>query len=185
MKVEYRLGRTDAIAFNMFFIRHSPTVRRQRATAVVFGMIATTTIPAFFIFLVEGSWEAVEDFLWLLALLPIAFLVWYSLRINQWTQRSVGRMFNEGKREATDVDASLAIEEGGLRSTATEPELQSETLVKWSRIERVAVNDEYAFYFFSGVQAMILPRRAFDDPQEFQRFTDEVAARSGVAVESG
>ena len=63
---------------------------------------------------------------------------------------------------------SLEVRPEGLAvTTATRS-----SLTTWEGIDRIVVTKTHAFFYLNKVAALILPRRAFADEQEFEKFVE-------------
>jgi hypothetical protein len=45
-----------------------------------------------------------------------------------------------------------------------------QTATAWRAVERVAASEEHAYIYTNALTAIIVPRRAFADPPEFEQF---------------
>jgi len=72
----------------------------------------------------------------------------------------------------TDIPAKsqrLALQPEGLTITTE----TTASLTAWEGVDRIVVTDTYAFFYFNKVAALILPRRAFADENEFEKFVEK------------
>ena len=62
----------------------------------------------------------------------------------------------------------LALRPEGLTITTE----TTASLTAWEGVDRIVVTDTHAFFYFNKVAALILPRRAFADENEFENFVE-------------
>lgn len=52
-----------------------------------------------------------------------------------------------------------------------------ETKVKWNAIRKVSISEDHAFIYYAPNQAFIVPKRAFADEYDFNRFARDCISR--------
>lgn len=169
MTAEYEFISDDLKAFNHYHHAHSPTARRQYFRAWF--------SPAFVWLLVcTGIWyladrergQPLQTFLDLLPLfsgVPI-YLVYFPWAYRRKLRKIIAGMVNEGSnrglfgrhRVTISPEAITDSSEFGNSSTA------------WLAVERVAMDDDYAFVYTSALTAIVVPRRAFTASGAFEEF---------------
>jgi hypothetical protein len=77
-------------------------------------------------------------------------------------------MVNEGKNRDLFGPHRVEISPEGV--TEVRPFGQSSTA--WQGIERVTRHDDYAYLYINALAAIIVPRRAFPNPQAFEEFVE-------------
>ncbi len=65
---------------------------------------------------------------------------------------------------------------------ATRP--SGSTIRSWSSVARVVATPSHLFVYTSGIEAYVIPRRAFPTASEFNAFVDVIRERSGVEVQT-
>jgi hypothetical protein len=74
----------------------------------------------------------------------------------------------------------LSLDDNGL----AESKDSGDTIRKWSSVERFVTTRHYLFVYTSGIEAFVIPTRAFQTPDECVEFQQIIAERSGVTVEA-
>jgi len=169
MTVEYELTKEDLSAFNLYHHFHSATARRQYLRAWF--------IPALVWFLVcTGIWYLADrtrgtplrtflDLLPLFSGVPFHLTIfpwWYRRKVRKIAAGMVGEGRNRGllsrQRITISLENVVSSSEHGQTSTA------------WRAIERVVTASEHAYIYTNALAAIIVPRRAFASPSEFEQF---------------
>jgi len=169
MTVEYEITKDDLSAFHLYHHRHSPTARRQ--------YLRSWFLPAFVWLLVcSGIWyladrERGTPLRTFLDLLPLFSGVPLQLLYFPWAYRRKLRkiiegMVSEGQNRGVFSRHRVTISPEGV----TESCEHGQTSTAWRAIERVASAGEHAYIYTNAVAAIIVPRRAFASPTEFDEF---------------
>jgi len=166
---EFELTLDDVRAFNVYHHRHSPAARRQ--------YLRSWFIPAFLLLLAcVGIWwladrkqgTPLRTFLDLLPLFsggPL-YLLYFPWAYRRRLRKTVADMASEGEnrglfgRHRVTISAEGVAESGEFR----------QSLTSWRAVERVAVSDQHAYIYTNAMAAIIIPRRAFAGPAEFEEF---------------
>jgi hypothetical protein len=64
----------------------------------------------------------------------------------------------------------------------TETRPSGSTVRNWSSVERIAMTRDHLFVYTSGVEAYVVPRRAFSAESEFEDLANTIAEYSAVSV---
>jgi hypothetical protein len=163
--INFELTIDDVLAWNSYFHRHSPTMRRFRGIV----LIVFVTVCVLFAALVLPQLRTQVLFSVSLAVAMTLFAVMYlgfPGRVQWSTRRLIRGMYGEGR--------NLNI--FGPRQITLTPEFLlysgplNQSVWRWQGIERVVRDGDVLFIQASTVSAIIVPRRAFVDEAEFSRF---------------
>lgn len=169
MTAEYELTKDDLNAFNLYHHFHSPTARRH--------YLLSWFRPAFIWLLVcTGIWYLADrerhtplrtflDLLPLFSGIPI-YLLYFPWAYRRKAQKILTGMVSEGQNRGVWGRHQVAISPDGI----TESGEFGQTSTTWRAVERVAQNGDYAFVYINALAAIIIPRRAFAAPAEFEEF---------------
>lgn len=173
--VRFEMTKDDFLAFNLYHHRNSPSIQAQQRGVLVLLVVVGLLVglipllrPA-----ARALWAVSAVFIGAACLLPFNF--------NKAARRIVDKMLSEGQnkgllglKEVTLSPAEIGTT-GALRSAST----------RWPAVERIVTTDEALYVYVSALEALIVPRRAFETPQEFEdfaatarRFQAEAAGRS-------
>jgi len=177
MQLKFDLTKEDVIAFNMYHYAHSPSLRRKKWVNLVWGMVLALVCVLAAI-AVKGSGGS-ADFLWsLLVSIPL-YIACYPFLLRRAQRTAVERLIAEGqnrdqfgKKQVTITP--IEITAGGDLTSTT---------VRWKAVERIEVAEAYAYVYFSALQAVIIPRRAFASDEEFSAWVE--TARKYASTERG
>ena len=75
-------------------------------------------------------------------------------------------MLSEGQNAGFYGDCSISLDANGLH----ESKASGDTVRKWSAVEKIVVSSKYLFVYTSGVEAFVVPRRAFVTDTDFNSF---------------
>ena len=169
MIVEYEITQEDLSAFSFYHHFRSPCAMRQYRRSWL--------LPPFLWLLgFVGIWYLVDrergtPFRTFLALLPLFSFVPFYLLYFPWSYRRRVRkiihgMMNEGHNRGLFTRHRVATSLDGI-ADATDVGHSS---IAWRAVERVVRNDQYAFVYLNAFAAIIVPRRAFSTPEQFEEF---------------
>lgn len=170
MTAEYELTKDDLIAFNLYHHLHfSRALRRQYyrawfSPAAVLLLICTGV----WYLAAQQSGTPLRTFL---DLLPLFSGVPFALVASPWLYRRtirklVARMAGEGKNRGLFSRRRITISKEGITDVG---EFAQSSTAWWS-VERVLRNKDHVFVYTSTFVAIIVPRRAFTAPAEFEDF---------------
>jgi hypothetical protein len=178
MQLEFDLTKEDVIAFNMYHYAHSPSVRRKKWINLVWVIVVLVSVCVLAAIAVERSGGS-ADFLWtLLVSIPI-YIACYPYLLRRAQRKVVERLIAEGQNR--DQFGKKQVTITPIEITAA-GELTS-TTVRWKAVERIEVVEAYAYVYFSALQAVIVPRRAFSSDTEFSAWVE--TARKYITDERG
>ena len=164
MKLTYQIDRKDHAAFQWHHLWRSSNVWRQYSVVLVLGIVALSY----------------ELYNWDVAL-AVSFLAGYVLLMvltflvsNYVTIRSaVKRMDPPGANNGVVGDHCFTVDDAAV----CEQVGPVETRVKWIGIRKVSVGEDHAFIYYAPNMAFIIPKRAFVDEADFNRFVRDCVSR--------
>lgn len=169
MTIEFDITGDDVSAFNLYHHRHSPAARRQ--------YLRSWLVPAFVWLLVcTGIWyladrerntplQTFRNLLPLFSGIPL-YLLYFPWAYRRRLQKIVAGMVNEGQnrglfgRHRVTISPEGVVDSGKLGQSST----------AWRAVERVVAAGEHAYIYTNAIGAVIVPRRAFAGPAEFEEF---------------
>jgi len=179
MKATYELTRDDLAAFIEYHQRSSPTARRQRLGCFGVALCALMVLPAGILLTTDKPLLETAADIWPLLLGPILFAI-FAIPYFRWRTRQLSdRMLSEGKNKEFYGKCELEVGDDAL--TETRP--SGSTIRNWSSVERVVTTPSHLFVYTSGIEAYVVPRRAFPTESELNAFVDVIRKRSGVTAQ--
>jgi YcxB-like protein len=169
MTAEYELTKDDLRAFNLYHHGHSPASRRHYLLA--------WWVPAVIWFLVcAGIWyfagregrtplRAFLDLLPLFCGVPL-YLLCFPWAYRRKLRKMVDAMAGEGENRGLFSHHRVTISPESVTDSCE----HGQTSSTWRGVERVVAADEHAYIYINALAALIVPRRAFADPAEFEEF---------------
>jgi hypothetical protein len=173
MTAEYEITKDDLSAFNLYHHFHSPTARRQ--------YVRSWFVPAFIWLLIcSGIWyladrERGTPFRTFLDLLPLfsgvpLYLLYFPWAYRRKIRKIIAGMVSEGHNRGLFCRHRVAISPDGITDSG---EFGQASTV-WRAVERVAQNGDHAFVYTNALAAIVVPRRAFAAPTQFEEFVRAV-----------
>ena len=179
MKATYELFPDDLAAFSEFHQRTSPVARNQRLGCFGIALVATLVLPLGIVLTTDKPRIQTAMDIWPLFLGPVLFAL-FAMPYARWRTRQVSRrLLSEGTNAGFYGECELAIGADGL----TESRPSGSTTRKWSSVERIASTSHYLFVYTSGIEAFVVPRRAFQTEPEFNEFANAIASQSGATID--
>ena len=164
MKYRVTLTEEDYISFNIHYAFHSQTGRQR----LMLGRL----IPAFVslcFWLVQLVTGSDRNVLIVEAVLLTAYSVWgyfhYPKTYTKSIRKNILKLKKEGKLPYA-TEAELELTDTALIETAP----TSAHTIEYSTVLDVIDTPEYVFVMFGAVQAIIIPKRCIDDPQQLLDF---------------
>ncbi len=179
MKASYELTVDDLVAFTQYHHAQSPTARRQRFGCLATGLFAMLSLPALILVGSDEPFLQTARDIWPLLLGPLLFLIFAIPYIKWRTGILTKKTINEGRNTGAYGNCSLSLDPDGIRESKT----SGDTVRKWSAVEKIIVLPEYLFVYTSGIEAFVVPRRAFATDSEFDAFARHVSDRSSVNLQ--
>ena len=181
MIAKYEITKDDLNAFNLYHHRHSPTARRQ--------YLRSWFVPAFIWLIVcTGVWYLADrergtplrtflDLLPLFSGVPL-YLVYFPWAYRRKLRKIIAGMVSEGQSRGLFTRHRVTISPEAVTDTSE----FGQTSTAWRAVERVATADEHAYIYTSALAAIIVSRRAFAGPSEFQEFVRTARGHHEKAV---
>jgi len=175
IQIDFDLSEDDFVRACHYLTEGSGHIRARRLgtrVAVVVGLILFAIL-----FAADPMLDDETDLvlLWrpalLLAIIP-AFLFWHTRYWAGLPRRAARKSLARGYGRDAIGRWSFKIDPGGIRYAAP----FGEARYVWRSISRLDVNDEFALFYLSEVNAVPVPKGAFADEAEFRHFA-ETAAR--------
>ena len=174
MVAEYEITKNDWIALNLYHEDHSPLARRR----FYLGLFLP---PAVWLGFFGVSWYFADrdrdiplqmsPERWILLLFVPLYLFVFLHGCRQGPRReSKGRVLDKvlfkGKNKSMFGWRRVSLTD---RTFIEESEFGNLSR-SWEGVEKVAATDDYLYIYLSAVSAIFVPRRAFSDPSDFDRF---------------
>lgn len=181
MTAEYEITKDDLSAFNLYHQCHSPTARRQ--------YLRSWFVPVLIWLLIfSGIWYLADsergtplrtflDLLPLFSFVPL-YLLYFPWAYRRKLRKLVAGMVSEGQNRGLFSRHRVTISPEGV----TDSNEHGQTSTSWRGIERVAAAEDYAYIYTNALAAIIVPRRAFASPLEFEEFVRAARELQGKAV---
>jgi hypothetical protein len=163
LKVEFNLTKDDYIAFNMYYLENSATIKRTLFIHRYFVSLVFLVLP----FLLAAVSD-VPFMIWLV-LYGLAFILWiifYPRYFMSITKKRIIKMIDEGKNSHMFGFRSITLTETGVEETKE----HGESKTAWSSIEKVEELQDYLYIFVGSLNAYIVPDRAFDNDEQKNEF---------------
>jgi len=173
MKVAFDRTVDDLVHFNEYHWRHSPGMRRMYRWGFV-GAPVSGLVTAL---LVSRAGLTIAAFAFVAAaVLYSALIAWYSRWSLRW---GVRKLLAEGHNKGQLSRHAIEISPQGL----TEETAHDQSKQSWTTIERVAEDESYIFIYTQPVAAHIIPKAAFDTPDQAAAFMRAATSfhQAGVA----
>jgi hypothetical protein len=170
MEVEYHLTFDDMLAFE----RHGQKQVRKIVPAKMRGpwtLVRYVLVGVMAVFVVAsnhglfGPPDAIFPFLLGLAV-GVVWLLFMGLGLSRGRLRSLRELFEEGHARWFLAPRRLTISPEGFRVV----NYYFDSMNRWEQVWQISVTEDHAFFFTTPLQAHIVPRRAFRDPQHFGDF---------------
>ena len=179
MKISYDLFPDDLAAFIEVHQRTSPAARKQRLGCLGTTLVALLILPLGMLLTTDKPRLQTAIDIWPLFLAPI-FLAGFALPYVRWRTKQLSRrLLSEGKNAGIYGECELAIDADGL----TESRPSGYTVRKWSSVEQISMTPQHLFVYTSGIEAFVVPRRAFETESEFNDVAQAIAQHSGVTAD--
>ena len=176
----YELTVDDLVAFVQFHHAQSPSAHRQRMGCLLIAFVAMLLLPGLILLTGEKPFLQTARDIWPLLLGPLLFLAFVFPCIKWRTANLSKRMLSEGSNAGFHGECSLSLDVDGIRESKT----SGDTVRTWSAVEKIVVTQEYLFIYTSGIEAFVVPRRAFPSSTDFNAFVQHVADQSSVDIQN-
>ena len=181
MTIEFEITKEDLSASSFYHNRHSPTARRQYLR----GWLVPPLIWLLFFIVIchladQGRGKLLQTFIDLFPLfcfVPL-YLLYYPWAYRRKVRKIIAVMVGEGHNRGLLGHHRVTISEEGI-SDSNE---FGQTSRVWRGVEKVVVADEHVYVYINALAAIIVPRRAFAGPLEFEEFVRVARADHEKAV---
>jgi hypothetical protein len=170
LKIQYDLTEEDFVTFSLFHYKHSPTAKRS-------WLLLRVMVPVIWILI--GFFENSRPqrhagisplpFFISLSVLYILLIPAYS---RYRTRRVILRLLSEGKNKGLAGMHTLTIGPEDIAAVSDNVDAR----LNWGGVEKLESDKEHFYIYLSAVSALIIPKRAFADENEFQKFIAAVQA---------
>jgi hypothetical protein len=166
MEVEYELTRDDLYAFQWRAIFSSALGRRTTGKVYLgwfLALLLFSLVPAIG---PDGFVISRMNFTFLAVAFPIVVVIQWCL--ERWLmRRTILKLLKEEKPGRGQLGRHQVVlgEDGVVESTAV-----GESRTSWAGVDRIEQNPQYIFIYTSPAAAHVIPKRAFRDMQEAERF---------------
>ena len=162
-EVVYQLDVEDLVELALHNHQRSRALRRQFVIVRVVASIAALLVftPLLLAPRIDAFPILVASFFALLIFLAPPW-------IRRRQRRLYRRIFGEGSNRTLLGPRLMRLTPGGLTSHS---ELVEST-VKWPALESIETDAEYAYFYIASIQAITVPRRAFNDDLQFRSFVE-------------
>ena len=176
MKATYDLTRDDLAAFIEYHQGSSPAARRQKIGCLAVAFCAMMILPIGILLTTDKPVFETAMNIWPLLVGPLLFALLAVPYIRWQTRKMSTRLLSEGLNK--EFYGECELDAGTDALTETRP--SGSTIRKWTSVERVVATPSHLFIYTSGIEAYVVPRRAFATDSEFKAFVDTIAQRSGI-----
>lgn len=166
MEIEFSLGSEDVLAFSRYHNANSPTVRR----GLLFARLLVPVTCVLLWIVLFAAREMVFGVVMgaALGLAAITFYLIYPTLVRSLIHRTVARLYADrdkrgvfGRRRLTITPETIS-EAGEITTTTKE----------WAAVDKIAVDEDHAYFYTGALSALILPRAAFATEGEFYEFVE-------------
>ena len=180
MKATYELTRDDLAALIEFHQRTSPAARQQKMGCFVVAFCALMILPTGILLTTDKPVLETAIDIWPLLLGPVLFCLSAIPYIRWRTRQMSNRLLSEGQNK--EFYGKCELEAGDDSLTETRP--SGSTIRNWTSVERIVTTPLHLFVYTSGIEAYVVPRRAFSTESEFNTFVEVITERSGLEVQA-
>ena len=180
MKASYELTPDDLAAFTVFYNSTSPVARRQRTGCLTAAVLLMLALPTLVLATTDKPIAETAKNIWPLLVGPVLFVIFIIPYLKWRTANLSQRLLREGTNAGFYGQCTLSLDDNGL----TETKESGDTIRKWAAVERFVATQDHLFVYTSGIEAFVIPTRAFQTSDECLEFQGAISERSGVPVES-
>ncbi len=150
MTVRFSLDMDDWLAFNEYYFRTSPEMKKTRRNAIIVFPVAMALTALAMSLDSPMPWA----FYALLAVASLAWVLFYPRRFEKNALKKARKLLAEGDNSGLLCEQEFQFGEDGLRVATNN---STETMA-WDRIKKLVATDGYYYLYNSAVSAYILPR---------------------------
>ena len=180
MKASYELTADDLVAFTLFHNSTSPVVRQQRTGCLIGAVLLLLALPTLLLTTSDKPIAETAKNIWPLLAGPALFVIFIFPYLKWRTASLSQRLLREGTNAGFYGQCTLSLDDNGL----TETKESGDSIRKWAAVERFVATQDHLFVYTSGIEAFVIPTRAFQTSQECLEFQRGISERSGVSVEA-
>jgi len=181
IKANFELRREDLAALIKHHQAASPAIGRYRNIRLVVAFCALMILPAIVLFASDKPFLETAKAIWPLLAGPVLFGV-LAIPYTRWrTQQITRHLLDEGKNNGFYGPCQIQADDDGI----TETRGSGASTRTWASVERIATTSTHLFVYTSGIEAFVIPRRAFAVDVEFLRFADTIAQYAGIKIQAG
>ena len=160
MKLTYRIDKADHSAFQWHHFWRSSTMWRHYGVVMFLGIMAVSYT------LYERGVEFQTAVTFLVGYILIMILIFAVTSYFQLTSSIKRNKWVVGDHCFIVDDAAVCEQAGPI-----------ETRVKWIGIRKVSAGEDHAFIYYAPNMAFIVPKRAFTNESDFNRFVHDCVSR--------
>jgi hypothetical protein len=166
MEVSYEITPDDLFAFQWRAVFESPLGRRTRRTVYLGWTLAVLLFAAVPAIGRDGFVVSRISVTFIAIALPIVFLGQWFLE-RRLMRGAILRLLEKEKPGKGQLGRHRIVvsEDGLVESTAV-----GESRTSWAGVDRIEQNSDYIFVYTSPAAAHIIPKRAFEDERDAERF---------------
>lgn len=164
MTVHFDTALVDLIAMHRYVRKHTPGISPVRLLLHLFAFVVVASISAIAIWVLDFEWPQ-------LAILLVALSFFYHIVVKTGTddRAAVTQALQRGLLPGVLGPTAVTLEREGV---VVQRLVRSERIA-WSGFVGIAQTNDHLILFESDMVGVVIPRRAFDTPDEFARFADE------------
>ncbi|NMA82660.1 MAG: YcxB family protein [Epulopiscium sp.] len=167
MHIQYEISKEDYIQFNMFHVKHSPTV--QRTLFIQRYIISLVFLVVPFVM----HWTAQAPLKIAIPIFFITYVLWvimYPKHFMKNIKKNTAKMIDEGKDESLLGSQELWVTEDGIVKKTDVGEVKT----SWKAVQKVTWDESILYIYVGVMSAYIIPFRAFKTEEEKEKFIQEV-----------
>lgn len=166
MKLAYRIAREDHSAFQWHHFWRSSTVWRNHGVVFLLGV----SVVSYTLYVRGLEFQTAVSYLAAYILLMVLiFAVTNYLTLTS----AIKRLIPPGDNNGVVGDHCFIVDDAGICEQAG----PVETKVKWKAVRKLSVGEDHAFIYYAPNKAFIVPKRAFTNESEFNRFVRDCVSR--------
>jgi hypothetical protein len=165
MKLTYRIEKKDQLAFQWHHFWRSSTVWRQYGFVMFLGTLLISAT----LYLDGRELQSAVTFLaGYILLMVLVFAVCGYIQLISAVKRMAS-----GDNNGVVGDCRFIVDEAAVCEQTGPVEIR----VKWIGIRKVSVGEDHAFIYYNPQSAFVVPKRAFADEADFNRFVQDCVSR--------
>ena len=173
MQLDYQIVLDDLIAFNLY---HAGTSKRSRRSFrftlawIVFCILVVA--------LLWPNWSTLERVVYFVVF-SLIWLIGYSIYYGWAIKSHTRKLYSESENKGLIGEHTMVIDPEGV----TERSVVGESKTTWSGIEKIVHDDKYIYLYIGSLQAHVIPKRAFQNPDDAETFLQLAQAYRLARVE--